>query len=33
MMMDEIGNTVSRKGGIGIADSLYREMIKQQEVA
>lgn len=33
MLMDEIGNTVSRKGGIGIADSLFREMIKQQEVA
>lgn len=31
MMVDEIGKSISKSGGIGIADSIYRELIKLQE--
>jgi Rod binding domain-containing protein len=32
MMVDEMGKSIAQGGGIGIADQLYAEMIKQQEV-
>ena len=28
---DEFGKAISRKGGIGIADNIFREMLKLQE--
>lgn len=31
-MVDEIGKSVARGGGIGIADSVYRELLAAQEV-
>ena len=31
-MVDEIGKTVARAGGIGIADSVYAQFAKMQEV-
>lgn len=31
MMVDEMGKSMARSGGIGIADSVYREMLKMQE--
>lgn len=31
LMIDEIGKSVARRGGIGIADSVAREMMKMQE--
>lgn len=32
MMYQELGTTLSKAGGIGIADSVMRHMLKQQEV-
>lgn len=31
LQVDEFGKAVSRKGGIGIADNIFREMLKLQE--
>jgi len=31
MQVDEYGKAIARAGGIGIADAVFREMIKQQE--
>lgn len=31
MMVEEMGKSIARGGGIGIADSVYREIIKMQE--
>jgi len=31
MMVEEMGKSIAKGGGIGIADSVYREMIKMQE--
>ena len=33
MMQDEYGKTIARSGGIGIADSVTREVLKLQEKA
>ena len=32
MMYQELGKTLSKAGGIGIADSVMRHMLKQQEI-
>jgi flagellar protein FlgJ len=32
MQVDEYGKALANAGGIGIADAVFREMIKQQEV-
>ena len=32
MLVDEIGKAVASNGGIGIADSIQREILKMQEV-
>jgi flagellar protein FlgJ len=32
MMNEEIAKSISRQGGIGIADSVFREIMRQQEV-
>lgn len=32
MMVDEIGKTIARGGGIGLADSVHAEILKLQEV-
>lgn len=32
MMYQELGTTLSKAGGIGIADSVMRHMLKQQEI-
>lgn len=32
MQVEEYGKAISRAGGIGIADMVYREMLKAQEV-
>lgn len=32
MMNEEVAKSISRQGGIGIADSIYREIMRQQEV-
>lgn len=32
MMNEEIAKSISRQGGVGIADSVYREIMRQQEV-
>jgi len=31
MMVDEMGKSLARAGGVGIADTVYREMLKMQE--
>lgn len=31
LMVEEMGKSISKGGGIGIADSIYRELIKLQE--
>ena len=31
MLQEEYGRLISRSGGIGVADSLLREMLKMQE--
>lgn len=31
MMVEEMGKSIAKGGGIGIADSVYREIIKMQE--
>lgn len=31
MMVEEIGKEIAKQGGIGIADSIFREIIKLQE--
>ncbi|WP_262694983.1 rod-binding protein [Kordiimonas aquimaris] len=31
MMVDEVGKSIAKNGGIGIADSIYREILKLQE--
>ena len=31
LMVEEMGKSISKAGGIGIADSIYRELIKLQE--
>lgn len=31
MMVEEMGKSLAKQGGIGIADSVYREIIKLQE--
>lgn len=33
MLRDEYAKLVSRSGGVGVADSVLREMLKMQEVA
>ena len=33
MMQEQYGKTIARSGGLGIADSVVRQMIKQQEKA
>ncbi len=33
MLNDEIAKLISRSGGIGLADTVLREMLKMQEVA
>lgn len=32
MMVDEIGKSMAKSGGIGIADSIQREILRMQEV-
>ena len=32
MMAEEFGRIAARAGGIGVADAVYREMLKMQEV-
>ena len=32
MMNEEVAKSISRQGGVGIADSIYREIMRQQEV-
>ena len=32
MMVDEMGKSIAQRGGIGIADQLYAQLIKSQEV-
>jgi Rod binding domain-containing protein len=32
LMMDEYGKQIAKQGGIGIADSITRELLKHQEV-
>lgn len=32
MMNEEVAKSISRQGGVGIADSVYREIMRQQEV-
>ncbi len=32
MMVDEVGKSIAKSGGIGIADSVYRELLKLQEM-
>ena len=32
MQVEEYGKAVAKKGGIGLADSVFREMLKLQEV-
>lgn len=32
LMVDEMGKAMSRAGGIGLADSIHREILKLQEV-
>ena len=32
MQVDEFGKAMSRAGGIGLSDALYRQMMKAQEV-
>ena len=31
-LYEELGRILARSGGIGVADSVYREMMRQQEV-
>ena len=31
LLVEEFGKSISRNGGIGIADSVYRELLKMQE--
>lgn len=31
MMVEEVGKSIAKSGGIGIADSVYRELLKLQE--
>ena len=33
LMNEQLGKTVTSKGGIGLSDSIYREILKSQEVA
>lgn len=33
LMNEELGKTMTKSGGIGISDAIYREMIKNQEVS
>jgi Rod binding domain-containing protein len=32
MLNEEVAKSISRQGGVGIADSIYREIMRQQEV-
>jgi flagellar protein FlgJ len=32
LQVDEYGKAIAQKGGIGLADSIFREMLKLQEV-
>ncbi len=32
MMVDEVGKSIAKSGGIGIADSVYKELLKLQQV-
>jgi flagellar protein FlgJ len=32
MMVEEASRSIAKKGGIGIADNVYRELLKMQEV-
>ncbi|GAK32855.1 hypothetical protein JCM17846_06870 [Iodidimonas nitroreducens] len=32
MMVDELGNSVARSGGIGIADTIYKQLLTLQEI-
>ena len=32
LMVEEYGKSIAKSGGVGIADAVMREMIKQQEV-
>ncbi|MFC3051233.1 rod-binding protein [Kordiimonas pumila] len=31
MMVEEVGKSIAKSGGIGIADNVYRELLKLQE--
>ncbi len=31
MMVEEVGKSIAKRGGIGIADQVYRELLKMQE--
>lgn len=33
LMNEELGKTMSGKGGIGMSDAIYREILKNQEVS
>jgi len=33
VLLDEYGKSISRAGGVGIADQVYRELMRTQEVA
>ena len=33
LLSDEFGRAAARSGGLGIADSVYREMLRTQEAA
>lgn len=32
LMNDELGKTMTSKGGVGLSDAIYREILKSQEV-
>lgn len=32
LMNEELGKTMTSKGGVGLSDAIYREMLKTQEV-
>lgn len=32
MMIDEIGKDIAKQGGVGLSDSIYREILRMQEV-
>ena len=32
MMIDEVGKDIAKQGGVGLSDSIYREILRMQEV-